>query len=311
MPTKAKTKPAKNAPAGDSTVQELRALAKARGLTHYSRLTKTELLTLLARATPAAPPRAQQKSTKKVARKTTTTRKAVKKTRQTNARKTAGKTSPGTKSVKKTRAAPRATARPAKKDMSSVPTIRPGVAHQRTPLPADRTATTAAVTHRPAATPPARNTAPRRVPLATLPPLITPMLTLMAQQPGVLHAYWSIDPAKAMPLGFLRLRLSRISETGTQFIEEIALPELQGSRYFHVAPPFWSDGMRAEIGYHSHDGRFLVMYRQDVLSLPTHAASAQVDPAWPVSDTAFRALYGRSGGHADVAVPRWRTSFSS
>ena len=144
-----------------------------------------------------------------------------------------------------------------------------------------------------------------------LPVRAAPMLTLRGQQPGVLHAAWSIDPARSMPLAYLRLRILAAGADHSALVDEIPLPDLQGSRYFHLAAESADTPLRAEIGYHSSDGRFIVMQSHTEVRLPSRRAAGRGDPQWWISEADFRELYVRSGGLSTGSALVWRTSFSS
>jgi hypothetical protein len=258
----------------EKTVQELRDLAKSLGLTKYSKLTKAQLLRLLAAAPPPAATRA---AASKAAVKTPKKQKAVR-----------GGTGGQVRSSRVPPAArtPRAAGRPA-------PALNVGGITAATPASGEKDDTAAL-----AKTPP-------------LPVRAAPMLTLRGQQPGVLHAAWSIDPARSMPLPYLRLRILTAGADNSTLIDEIPLPDLQGGRYFHLATESGDTPLRAEIGYHSSDGRFIVMHTHTDVRLPSRQAAGRGDPQWWISEADFRELYVRSGGLPEGSALVWRTSFSS
>ncbi len=264
----------------EKTVQELRALAKSLGLTNYSKLTKAQLLRLVAAAPPPAVARAaSSKVATKVSKKQKTTR------HQTETKVVSPRAQPAARK-------PHSVGRQASQSAAS----KAGVGKVAT-----------------ASTPPAgaeddAATFPKTSPQ---PPLAAPRLTLRGQKPGVLHAAWSIDPARSMPLPYLRLRIIKVSADDTGVIDEISLPDLHGSRYVHVATEFCHTPLRAEIGYHSSDGRFIVMLRHADIRLPSRLAAGRGDPQWWISETDFRELYVRSGGMSEGSALVWRSSFSS
>jgi hypothetical protein len=256
----------------EKTVEELRALAKSIGLTRYSKLTKSQLQRVIAAASPPAATRA---ASSKAATKTATKQKPARRA-ETPAN------------------APRAQALARK--------APPAAASKAKPVKA-----TAAL----APTTDAQDTAPALSGTSPHPSHHAPMLTLRGQKPGVLHAAWSIDPARSMPLPYLRLRLLKASPDDRGIIDEIPLPDLHGSRYFHLAAEFHDVPLRAEIGYHSSDGRFIVMQHYSDMRLPSRLAAGRGDPQWWISDMDFRELYLRSGGIAEGGALVWRTSYSS
>ncbi len=265
MPTSSKHTTHSKPRLAEKTVQELRDLAKSLGLTKYSKLTKAQLLRLIAAAPPPAATRAAAKTPKK--------QKAARGGTGTKTR------SPGTAPEAHK---PRALGRQA-------PAVTIG----------GITATTG------------EHDMPAHAKTPPLPVRAAPMLTLRGQQPGVLHAAWSIDPARSMPLPYLRLRILTAGADSSTLLDEIPLPDLQGSRYFHLATQSGDTPLRAEIGYHSSDGRFIVMQSHTDIRLPSRQAAGHGDPQWWISEADFRELYVRSGGLSEGSALVWRTSFSS
>lgn len=274
MPTSSKHTTHSKPRLAEKSVQELRDLAKSLGLTKYSKLTKAQLLRLLAAVPPAAATRA---AASKTAAKTPKKQKAARGVPGAKAR------SPGVPPGART---PRAAGRQA-------PVLKTGDITAATPASGEEHASAA---H--AKTPP-------------LPVPAAPMLTLRGQQPGVLYAAWSIDPARSMPLPYLRLRILAAGADHITLIDEIPLPDLQGSRYLHLATESGDTPLRAEIGYHSSDGRFIVMHAHTDVRLPSRRAAGRGDPQWWISEADFRELYVRSGGLSEGSDLIWRTSFSS
>jgi hypothetical protein len=263
----------------EKTVQELRVLAKSLGLTKYSKLAKAQLLQLItAASTPAmrqaaAPPKATKKTPK-------------------------GK-KPASRRV--ANEAPASRAKP--------PAHKPRPATR----PAPHTAATSAADQAVAAATPADRKGDKTFvspKISPLPPLTTPMLTLRGQKPGVLHAAWCIDPSRSMPLSYLRLRILGMEANNAGVIDEIPLPALQGGQFIHLAEDSVGP-LCAEIGYHSSDGRFIVMLRHAGIRLPQRPAAGRGDPQWFISEEDFREMYVRSGGALEGTALVWHTSFSS
>ena len=280
MPTSSKHTTRSKLRLTEKTVRELRALAKSLGLTKYSKLTKAQLLRLIAAASPPTTTRAvSPKAATKVSKKQKATR------RQTGIKVVSPRAQP-------TARKPRPVVRRASRSAAS----KVGVGKVTT-----------------ASTPPAgtEDDAATFPKTSSQPPLDAPMLTLRGQKPGVLHAAWNIDPARSMPLPYLRLRILKVNTNYTGIIDEISLPDLHGSRYFHLAAEFCDAPLRAELGYHSSDGRFIVMRRHTDIRLPSRLAAGRGDPRWWISETDFRELYIRSGGIPEGSALVWRTSFSS
>ena len=262
----------------EKTVQELRTLAKSIGLTKYSKLAKAQLLRLIAAASPPA--------------RTASTKTAIK----------TSKKKPAAQRRAQVRANP-ADASPAMRKPRAGTQLAPRVAASKV-----RVARSAVVTPTPGS---GRNVAATYSETSPLPPPAAPMLTLRGQQPGVLHVAWSIDPARSMPLPFLRLRILKVSAGDAGVIDEVSLPHLQGSRYFHITTEFDDCPLRAEIGYQSSDGRFIVMRQHTQIRLPSRLAAGRGDPQWWISKADFRELYLRSGGTAEDSALVWRSSISS
>lgn len=258
------------------TVQELRVLAKSRGLSGYSKLTKPQLLRLFAGAPPAAARSAPARTPQKTRRKSKT-----------------GQPGGGA------RAKP-ARAKPAGRTAA-------GVAGGRAPAGKSASGKTL---HRATQASGESEELYFLAPPPEAPPA-SPMLTLRGQKPGVLHAAWSIDPARAMPLPYLRLRILGVIGHHRGVIDEIPLPDLQGSRYFQLAEKFSGIPLCGEIGYQSTDGRFIVMQRHGDIRMPGRRACGNSDPQWWISEADFRELYQRSGGTAEGAALVWHSSFSS
>lgn len=280
MPTSSKHTTRSTPRLTEKTVQELRALAKSLGLTKYSKLTKAQLLRLIAAASPPAAARAvPSKAATKVSKKQKTTR------RQTEAKAASPRTQPAARK-------PRPMGRQASHSTASKVGVGKVTTASIPPVGVEDDAATFPKT-------------------ASPPPLDAPMLTLRGQKPGVLHAAWNIDPARSMPLPYLRLRILKVSTDYSGIIDEIPLPDLHGSRYFHLAAEFCDAPLRAELGYHSSDGRFIVMRRHADVRLPSRLAAGRGDPQWWISETDFRELYIRSGGMPEGSALVWRSSFSS
>jgi hypothetical protein len=130
-----------------------------------------------------------------------------------------------------------------------------------------------------------------------LPHLSEPMLCLLPQKPGVLHAYWVLPEGGVVHDGF-KLRLGRLSGASAfEIYEEIALPAMRGSWYFHVPEALGNHEAVVQLGY-ERDGKFVSTMVRGVMSPPTRYASGRTDPAWWVSEEDFRQLYLRAGGIA-------------
>ena len=132
--------------------------------------------------------------------------------------------------------------------------------------------------------------------LDALPPVHGPKLTLLAQKPGVLHAYWSLEPGRTARQPGLLLRLSYVTEQTAAIIEEAPLPSDYGHWYFHVDPAMPGTEVYLQLGHYAEDGEFITAIRHGAVRLPRLGASSYTDRNWWVSDEDFRRMYLRSGG---------------
>lgn len=126
----------------------------------------------------------------------------------------------------------------------------------------------------------------------TLPALAQPMLCLLPQKPGILHAYW-VAPSAAN--NDLRLRLCRADIDGVDVHEEVALTADRGSFYFHVPESFDHESALVELGFYRGQ-EFVVYLSRRIRHLPTRYASDRTDQSWWIDDSDFRRQYQRAGG---------------
>lgn len=269
----------RNSPMKHETLKELRAKAKARGLKGYSKLTKEELIARigdLRRAIGTSPvPRPSSPRGKATPAKSTTKSKSAKR--------------------------------------SSEP-ANPGLA--ASPSSVDDVVTEELVESAKYTLHPARVLTSVTSPdlgeeIDRLPVIHEPMVCLLAQKPGVLHAYWSLPPGEAQPDVDYKLRLYRTDVDGSAVHEEIAIRNVQGNYYFHVSENTHGHAMAVQLGYYE-DGQFVATRGRSSARLPSLYASSRTDHRWWISDEDFARLYQRAGGQITPANRYgWSASISS
>lgn len=256
------------------TTEELRKLARARGLSGYSKIRKSELLRLL---------RAENKS---------------------------ASSSPAGKKRRKTAAVARTPGKPAKRRAAAPATKpapvtvppRPGNGgHTEQQIESSKYALVA-----PGQAPYAqRFSADLGENLDYLPAPTEPVICLLPQKPGVLHAYWSFNAALPVPLADLRLRLGRLLADGVELVEEVSLPAPRGHWYFHVDESVVSGDFYLHLGSY-RDGHFVTAIRRGIARAPRLFASTAIDRRWWIDEERFNEMYLRAGGvmrHGRLAWP--------
>ncbi len=143
-----------------------------------------------------------------------------------------------------------------------------------------------------------------------LPAPTEPVICLLPQKPGVLHAYWSFKTPIPVPLGDLRLRLGRWRPEGVEFVEEVSLPSARGHWYFHVAESVASGDFYLHLGSY-RDGRFVTAIRRGIARAPWLFASTAVDRRWWIDEEQFNEMYLRAGGVRRHGRLAWPGSVSS
>lgn len=282
----------------EKTLKELRAQARALGLSGYSKLTKAQLLKLLeksrykssgtgmhrlrnqGRKVPSAVPRdtkpVPQHATKRPAK--AVTRAPAKKK------------------------AERASAHP--EPATTLQPLRESPAGTEEWIEAAKYALTTA-----GMPPGERRLADLLEDINRLPTVRNPQLGLLPQKPGVLHAYW------ALPVGAdvtrTHLRLCRLDATTVEILEEVALPAALGHWYFHVPESGDAGAWCVHLGQYDAHGNFVSSFERAIARLPTLYAEARPDWQWWVSEARFRAMYLRAGGVARGHRLGWPGSFSS
>lgn len=127
-----------------------------------------------------------------------------------------------------------------------------------------------------------------------LPALREPVLCLLPQKPGVLHAYWVL-PDGTRAGRDLKLRLCRGERERLEVWEELPLPSEQGTWYFHVPETLHNHDVVLQLGYY-RDGQFVSAIRRGVARIPSLYASASTDRWWWIAEEDFRRLYLQAGG---------------
>ena len=142
-----------------------------------------------------------------------------------------------------------------------------------------------------------------------LPALGDPVLCLLPQKPGVVHAYWMLQPGAQT--GHLRLRLCSAKEGTIEVLDEIEVPHERGHWYFHVPQTPEAGELFAHLGYYDARGTFVTAIQRGIARIPTRYASNQTDRSWWISDEDFRAMYLRAGGVVRAERLYWGAAAAS
>jgi len=268
----------------DKSLEELRALAKRRGLKGYSKLRKPELLHLLSGAdkTAGKPRKAKPKQAP------SQTRRAPAKT--TPARTGKKTTAPpgGRPSVERPVTPPlRSVSEEEQVESAKYAVTLPGVE-----LPTQARAGDLAED------------------IDRLPDFSAPVLCLLPQKPGVLHAYWALPSDTLTRLPALKLRLCTVMDGGFQVMQETALPANRGHWYFHVDPGLTDTAFYLQLGQYQN-GEFVLALPRGIARIPSLYASDRSDRLWLISEAQFREMYLRAGGRIEGGKLGWSASVSS
>lgn len=278
------------------TLKELRALARARGLNGYSKLTRDELERLLAGKT--APKVKIADTSREIAPTKKSARADAKSSRATPATKP-----PAGKKKTAPTAVPRAVT-PSAHVTAAAP--EPPASSQE-----ERVESAKYATVMPGTVEPPMVSADLGEDIDKLPPVTEPTLCLLPQKPGVMHGYWVIPPGSTPKPESLMLRLGRIVGDANEILDEIALPHGHGHWYFHLDETADVGAVYLQLGYYEPDGRFVTATRRGIARIPNLYASEHTDRLWWVSDEQFRAMYLRAGGFTQGVRLGWAASTGS
>lgn len=258
------------------TLDELRALARAAGLRGYSSLRKNQLIELLGKA---------------------------------KARSSAGDAKPAAASKKPAKSKPSRGARAAKPRAKAKPTATATPIAART-LGAEQQIESAKFEM---TLPGTRFAQPQLSTLHEdidrLPASNEPMLCLLPQKPGVVHAYWVLQPGASTKN--LKLRLCAIGDSAIEILDEIKLPSERGHWYFQVPAQAEPGSFLAHLGFYDASGKFVTAVHRGIARIPSLYASGHTDRTWWISDEDFRSMYLRAGGVVRGRRLAWGEAASS
>jgi hypothetical protein len=257
------------------TLEELRTMARALGLTGYSRLRRDQLLALL---------KSEAKAKRNKSLKAKPASRGGAKTRRPSA-KISGPLLPPEPPARLMPQPAHISSAEERVETAKFAVAPPGVALSARALASDL-----------------------REEIDRLPPPAESVLYLLPQKPGILHAYWVLAPG--LPTN-LRLRLCRFAETGLEIIEEIPLPAASGQWYFHVGEENEPGMYYVHLGHYDARGDFITAIRRGIARIPGIYASERTDRLWWISDAQFRAMYLRAGGFVRGARLGWAASIGS
>jgi len=251
----------------NKTLKELRALAKARGLRGYSKLTKDELAVRLeAHSSAAASTRAEAG-------------------RRPRAKARSG----AERQIKK--AAPDAAPAPDTTGGSEAVAMQPPASSYPS---AEQTVEEAKYALHPSGVSLAR-AGDLDEEIDRLPAPTHPLVCLLPQKPGVLYAYWVLPPAAEAERPDYKLRLCRGSGETLHVLEEVPVRTERGGWYFHVGEQSLDEGVVVQLGFY-RDGKFHNARGRSLASLPSRYAATRVDERWWVPEADFAQMYLRAGG---------------
>lgn len=277
------------------TVKALRALAKQRGLKGYSKLSREELLRRLQAAEARAQPAGEAESNP-----------------------ASSEATPPMAAAGKPSAIPVATPTVAPPEQAAYPQGGPawwepdhsvGPASARFSSEEERVEG-AKYALAPSGAPGTGATTDLGEDIDRLPPLREPVLCLLPQKPGILHAYWVLPEGSRVGRE-LRLRLCRGEREHLEVWEELPLPSDSGTWYFHVPETLHNHDVVLQLGYY-RDDTFVSAIPRGVARVPRLYASATTDRGWWIAEEDFRRLYLRAGGfEAGARRYGWAASIGS
>lgn len=135
------------------------------------------------------------------------------------------------------------------------------------------------------------------------------MLCLLPQKPGVVHAYWTLQPgAQTKPL---KLRLCYASDDAMQLLDEVDVSGTSGHWYFQIPDTAELGSVIGHLGFYDTQGKFVTAIHRGIAHIPTLYASGATDRSWWISDDDFHAMYHRTGGVTRGKRLMWPASSSS
>lgn len=147
--------------------------------------------------------------------------------------------------------------------------------------------------------------------IETLPPITEPLLCLLPQKPGILHAYWVVDAAMLKRKEGLRLRLTRLAGQSVELLQEFAVNATSGHWYLHLPETEDTGEVYLQLGHYTPEGQFVTTLRRGTVRVPSLRAAGRIDQRWWFSDEQFREMYLRAGGYVRDASLGWAGPASS
>ncbi len=138
-----------------------------------------------------------------------------------------------------------------------------------------------------------------------LPPVTEPLLCLLPQKPGILHAYWVVDRSMLQRKEGLKLRLTRLADQGVELLQEFAITSASGHWYLHLPQTEDHGEVYLQLGHYNPEGEFVTTLRRGTVRVPTLGAAGSIDRRWWFSDGQFREMYLRAGGYVRGAHLGW------
>jgi hypothetical protein len=260
------------------TLEELRALARAAGVRGYSALRKKELVELLKKpGAQAAGTRDAQSSAAPSKRKAAAPKKSSAKTT--------------TAASDDTSADAPITARPARgtttEFSASAPNVRAAIGEEKIEGSKYELAPPGMGFHQ-------SFESNLNEDIDRLPELGEPVLRLLPQKPGVVHAYWILQHG-TNPRS-LRLRLCRVGQDAIEVVDEVEINAERGHWYFHAPQNGDVGEYVAQLGHYGPSGQFVTAIHRGIARIPSLYASDRTDRSWWISDEQFRAQYVSAGG---------------
>jgi hypothetical protein len=138
-----------------------------------------------------------------------------------------------------------------------------------------------------------------------------PRIVLLAQKPGVLHAYWYLRPGYRTDQPDLRLRLGLLYGHDFHTKEEIPLSSDQGSWYFHVDESWHPAAIFVQLGYYDESGKFIIAIRRGIVRLPRLLEYSDLGVNWALNPEEFERARAASDVAGTRAAGQWPRGPSS